>query len=240
MNTDSTTPESKPNGHADMQVYVPRPREEEANPTPALRFVGDPKSVAALFEAIAKARKEFGSVTKGREGQIGNQRFKYSPLGTLTDASMAPLCSAGVVPMQFITASPTPGHERLTTLVAGHGARIESYIDFKPDPSVQLYGKQTTYLRRYAYNALFVLDGVPDQDEKGGLAPPESRPVSDGQNATIAGLFNKIGFDKNIDARVAYAEKVIGKPVDDFMYLDAEKLIKHLGAQVDSKKGAQK
>lgn len=204
----------------------------EPNPTPSLRLVGD---VGKLFEAIAKARKLFGEVTKGREGQIGNQKFKYSTLSDLTGASIVALSDAGIATMQFLSASPAPGVDRLTTIVAGHGARIESFLDFKADPSVQAYGKQTTFLRRYAYNSLFVLDGVPDQDEA-GKKDPATREMEDGQYRTIEGMFTKLGVAK--EARPELVAKLSGEDADKTTYLGAQKIIKALGAKLDAAKAA--
>lgn len=204
----------------------------EPNPTPSLRLIGD---IGKLFEVIAKARKGFGEVTKGREGQVGNQKFKYSTLSDLTNASTAALSDAGVATMQFISVSPVQGHDRITTIVAGHGARIETYLDFKADPNPQTYGKQSTYMRRYAYNALFVLDGVPDQDDA-GRDDPATRDVEEGQRNTIMGMLTKLGLVD--DARWEMVAKIAGKPADALKYMDAQKVIKELGAKLDAKKTA--
>lgn len=146
------------------------------------RFHGDPSK---LFEAIAKARASFSPVHKDRAGQTGHQHFQYAPLANLVEASVPALSAQGVVTMQFITTPANIGlRHRLTTIVAGHGARIESHIDFTPavrrdgGDDIKEYGKQTTYLRRYAYNALFILDGVEDADDdaettRGGVAPQQ-------------------------------------------------------------------
>lgn len=203
--------------------------------TQALVFVGEQEAMAALMTAIAQARVSFGEVKKAREGQIGHQRFKYSPLSDLTAASVGPLSKAGVAVMQFLGSSPVEGKHRLTTIVAGHGARIETHVDFVPEKDVKEYGKQTTYLRRYTYNALFVLDGEPDADEAGtAKRQPADRPVTDGQNKTIAGMFAKLGVPP--DAREEWAEKRMGKPADDFGYMDADKLIKLMAAELDGRK----
>lgn len=208
---------------------------DEPNPTPSLRLVGD---VSKLFDAIAKARKSFGEVRKAHAGQVGHQTFKYSTLADLTAASTEALSDAGVATMQFISASPTLGVDRITTIVAGHGARIESYLDFKAEPNVQGYGKQTTYLRRYAYNALFVLDGVPDQDAAGNKKAPEERAMEDGQYRTIEGMFTKLGIAK--EARSDLVVKLSGEDADRTSYLGAQKIIKALGAKLDAKTNAAK
>lgn len=207
------------------------------NPTPALRFIGSDDAVSKLFVAMATARKKFGAIVKDKKGQKGHQGFKYAPLVNLTAATIEHLSDAGVGVNHFIVTSPTIGMHRMVQVVSGHGARIESYLDFAPQEDSQEYGRQTTYLRRYLYNALFVLDGAPDADEPGGAAAkPEDRDMQPGQQNTIVGMLAKLGIDpKDRDARI----KQIAGTVD-LKYLDAQKVIQALGAELDARKNAGK
>lgn len=144
---------------------------------PCLAFTGTDAAQAALMDALAKARLEFGPVVRDRTGQYGNQRFPYATLGSLTDATAKPLATHGVVVMNFFTSAPTEGKHRLTTVVSGHGARILAHLDFQPREArdegegqrktewIKEYGKLQTYLVRYQYKALFSLDSEPDADD---------------------------------------------------------------------------
>jgi hypothetical protein len=131
-----------------------------------------------LFSELALARCEFGDVEKDREGQYGHQKFKYATLGMLTAATARPLAAHGITILQFFNPCPyDASKQRLTTIVAGHGARIATSLDFDPRlkederSGIKEYGKLRTYLRRYEYQAVLVLDAEPDADE----APVEPR-----------------------------------------------------------------
>src|SRR5688572_23183791 len=139
-----------------------------------IEFTGSPDNVAKLDAALAEARKKFLPVSKGTSGQIGNQKFKYTPLAELTEATTPFLLEKEVHVMQFLCSSPIEGKHRLTTRVAGHGASITSHWDFEPASDLKELGKQTTYLRRYAYNALFILDGEKDADADPNYGRSES------------------------------------------------------------------
>lgn len=159
----------------------PMPEIFEAH-APSLAWVGPPEAQAKLIAAIAKAQLQFGSVERAASGQIGHRRFAYAPLVEYTKATRKALAAEGVVTLQAIHTSPhaTPARKlhRLTTQVCGHGARLEIHLDFRPPSSssgkqddsaevkdTQEWGKLTTYLRRYAYATVHVLDGDPDLDD---------------------------------------------------------------------------
>jgi len=149
-----------------------------------LVFEGTIDAQQKLIEAIAAARLEFGDIDKDRTGQYGNQRFKYATLGLLVAATAKPLADRGVVVMQNFVSCADPSRQRLTTTIMGHGARITSSIEFSPREAkedgtnrsfewIKEYGKLRTYLRRYEYQTLFLLDAEPDADEAG--MPTERR-----------------------------------------------------------------
>lgn len=144
---------------------------KKALPPPTLEFVGN---VGTLMSALATAQGAFKPVLKNRKGQEGHQTYKYAELHVLWDAIREPLSANGITILQPLVSSPLGGDKhRLTTIVAGHGAMLLSHIDFDPGMTVdergkgtiKTYGKLTTYLRRYALNALMGLDGEPDADE---------------------------------------------------------------------------
>jgi hypothetical protein len=152
-----------------------------------LKWIGTDEALSKLIAEFAAARLEFGTIDKDREGQYGNQRFKYSPLGTLTEATAKPLARHGIVVMQHITNSPVEGKHRLHMTIAGHGARIVSSLDFAPSQAkeegqykgewIKEYGKLCTYLCRYQYKTTMVLDSEPDADDADETpqAPPKRR-----------------------------------------------------------------
>lgn len=163
----------------------PRIDYEPAAPAAPVYFEisGPPESQAKFFAAIAAARLEFGNIEKAKEGQYGNQKFKYANLGVLTGATLDPLARQGVTVLCLPTSSPVDhGKHRLTLMVAGHGALLTCAMDFDPrltskeegqrGEPIKEYGKLQTYLLRYMFRCLFVLDSEPDADE----APDQPEP----------------------------------------------------------------
>ena len=132
-----------------------------------LRLIGSLEQQSALFTAIAKARPSFGTVAKSIEGQIGHQKFKYADLHSLVEASAKPLGEQGIAVMQSFTGPSSDGKCVLTQIVAGHGAQIHATLRFTQPADIKEFGKVGTYLRRYAYQAAFVLDGDRDADQDG-------------------------------------------------------------------------
>jgi hypothetical protein len=142
---------------------------------PMFAIVGTLEAQTKLMTELALARLEFGDIEKDRTGQYGYQQFKYATLGMLTASTMPALARHGIAVMQAITNSPTEaGRQRITTMLCGHGARIVSSLDFDPrltqsekGEPIKEYGKLRTYLRRYEYQTLLMLDAEPDADEAG-------------------------------------------------------------------------
>lgn len=152
----------------------PQLAQEAPSNSPKLEFIGEPAAQGALFGAVAEASAEFGTILNDSKGQIGNRYFKYADLETLVSATRPALAKHGVAVMQFMVGPDEIGNHRLTTVVAGHGARIQAHIDYKRVNDLKGWGMQTTYLRRYAYRALFQLDGSDDADSAAaqeGAAP---------------------------------------------------------------------
>ena len=153
-------------------------------PSSGLVFEGTEEAQSKLMTELALARLEFGDIEKDRTGQYGYQHFKYATLGMLTAATLPALAKHGIAVMQAIGNCPHDTHrQRITTLLCGHGAKIISSLDFDPlfvakqqesgkGEAIKEYGKLRTYLRRYEYQTLLVLDAEPDADEA-GVKPPQ-------------------------------------------------------------------
>lgn len=137
-----------------------------------VRLVGEPDDVAALVLGIARARPNFAAVGKTATGRMGNQTYQYAPLPELVKATAAPLAAENVAVLQFLSGAPEEEH-RLTTWVTNGRAYIESVLVFPSTPltdasQVKSWGALTTYLRRYAYQAILQLDGDADADGPAG------------------------------------------------------------------------
>jgi ERF superfamily len=139
---------------------------------------GTPEQLEKLDAALAAATLEFGEITRDRTGQMGYQKFRYTPLSTLTGATKPQLAKHGINVSQLLCNSPRSGAQhRLVLRVSGHGARIIACLDFTPRGNIQEYGKYITYIRRYQYQAWGVLDGERDVDDDGSEmgAPTQQR-----------------------------------------------------------------
>jgi hypothetical protein len=141
-----------------------------------LVFHGDSSNLGKLISECAEAQAEYGDLLKDTEGQVGHQRFKYARLSSIMKAVRPALARRRILVLQPLTSSPL-GEEwqRLTTILAGHGARIEAAYDFKradlqdseakPKAKIQEWGRILTYLRRYCTQSAFVLEGDADADD---------------------------------------------------------------------------
>ncbi len=143
-----------------------------------LRIEGD---ATKLYEALAKAQAEFAPVPKLDEGQVGmSRKFKYAGYATLMKCVRPALTKYGVALIQ-------PLHYRdgkavTTTIIAGHGASIQTSFSFNADFSrkdktgavtddCQEFGRCHTYYRRYQLQSMLGIEGDDDAD---GL--PEVKP----------------------------------------------------------------
>lgn len=160
--------------------------------SPGLQLQGDSKCLAALLTALAKAAGEFGTLKADKKGQVGNQTFLYADLGMIMAVVRGPLAKNGVAPLQSFTGSPRgSAWQRLTTILAGHGAVIRSDFDFEPAPllaehkgggnSLQKMGLVWGYLRRMQLQAILGIAPGPDIDDQPFA---EGEPARTGKQAT--------------------------------------------------------
>ncbi len=145
-----------------------------------LRIEGEPSK---LYENLAKAQAEFEPVPKVDDGQVGKDRkFKYAGYATLMKCVRPALSKYGIALLQ-------PLHWRdgkaiTTTIIAGHGASIQSSFAFNADylkddkfgggkkDDCQEFGRAHTYYRRYQLQSILGVEGDDDAD---GLPIPLAR-----------------------------------------------------------------
>ncbi len=153
-----------------------------------LRIEGEP---AKLYEALAKAQAEFAPVPKLDEGQVGmSRKFKYAGYATLMKCVRPALTKYGIALIQ-------PLHYRdgmavTTTIVAGHGASIQTSYSFNADyqrkdkngtvtDDCQEFGRSHTYYRRYQLQSMLGIEGDDDAD---GLPEVKPQGFSESRDAT--------------------------------------------------------
>lgn len=173
----------------DHEVFAdPEPPKHEAQQwSGPVQIYGSREARLQLVQALAAAQETLDTIGKGTTGQVGKRNFSYSNLLDIMRVVRPALKSHGLCVLQPISSSPL-GEEwqSVTTIIAGHGAEIVATYDYhrraqemddKNDGStpVQRWGKVLTYVRRYAIQSMFVLQGDADADDGPG-GPPRAKP----------------------------------------------------------------
>lgn len=136
-----------------------------------LKITGD---ASKLYEELAKASANFLPVPRSNTGQVGQQKFKYAGYAKLMRCVRPALSAHGISLLQ-------PLHWRdgkaiTTTILAGHGATVQSSFAFDADfrrkqkdgtmaSDPQEFGRHHTYYRRYQLQAMLGLEGDADADD---------------------------------------------------------------------------
>lgn len=126
------------------------------------------KIEASLASAMAAAFGEIEAATKGKDGQVGQQKYKYADIGAVIDAIKPALIAHGL----FFTQRPQPSENGITVETVLHhtgGEEMSLGALFVPADknNAQAFGSALTYARRYALVTAF---GVPVEDDDGNAA----------------------------------------------------------------------
>ena len=125
--------------------------------------IPDPEVMAPLFEALAKAQAEFGSVTATSRVTFKNVDFKFAPLSEILGAVRPALNKNGLTLTQQTKHIPfgnANGIKVVTTLLHESGVSydIESVPVFYNVNDIKNLGAQVTYLRRYEVKTLLGIE----------------------------------------------------------------------------------
>ena len=123
----------------------------------------EPEVMAPLFEALAKAQAEFGSVTATSRVTFKNVDFKFAPLSEILGAVRPALNKYGLTLTQQTKHIPfgnANGLKVVTTLLHESGVSydIESVPVFYNVNDIKNLGAQVTYLRRYEVKTLLGIE----------------------------------------------------------------------------------
>lgn len=123
----------------------------------------EPEVMAPLFEALAKAQAEFGSVTATSRVTFKNVDFKFAPLSEILGAVRPALNKYGLTLTQQTKHIPfgnANGIKVVTTLLHESGVSydIESVPVFYNVNDIKNLGAQVTYLRRYEVKTLLGIE----------------------------------------------------------------------------------
>lgn len=139
----------------------------------------EPDLMAPLFEALAKAQAEFGTVSATSRVTFKNVDFKFAPLSEILGAVRPALNKYGLTLTQQTKHIPfgnANGIKVVTTLLHESGVSydIESVPVFYNVNDIKNLGAQVTYLRRYEVKTLLGIeadseeldmDNVPNQSQ---------------------------------------------------------------------------
>lgn len=170
---------------------------------------------ALLYTALAKAQGSFDAITKDRDGQTGNQKFKYADFDQLIKATRPHLVANGLAVVQLINSSADGSTSIETRLIHSAGSSIASSMTISRAnlERVQDYGKIISYLRRYAYSAILCLAADDDDDDikpapntgGGNEQTGGGKPATSGQGRstqpTELPLYPQEKFDELLPAR---------------------------------------
>lgn len=123
----------------------------------------EPEVMSPLFEALAKAQAEFGTVTATSRVTFKNVDFKFAPLSEILGAVRPALNKHGLTLTQQTKHIPfgnANGIKVVTTLLHESGASyaIESVPVFYNVNDIKNLGAQVTYLRRYEVKTLLGIE----------------------------------------------------------------------------------
>jgi len=195
-------------------------------------FEGTPEQLTELFAALVEARKNFKEIKKDTLGQEGERKYQYAPLANLVAATAQALADQGLLVLQPFSIDDTNGQGlgTLTTLLIHRsGGKLVDTSTFFLAADIKKIGGQSTYMARYAYQRLLVLDGEDDADSH-SQKPSESRtakrPRTSEQDDKVIHLAGELGMDAKQIGDMC--RKVTGVGPEDAGYDETSKLIKHM------------
>lgn len=201
-------------------------------------------SITKLATALVAVQAEMTNAPKETKGQVGNQVRYYTDLPTLADLVRPILAKHGLAYLQF----PSDGSGSIvsltTRLLHESGEWMEDILTMPAGQGAQGVGSALTYARRYALMAVL---GIAADDDDGAAAsqgarqpkpkarqdPPEgpqtAKAITPAQLTKLGASFTDNGITDR-DARLAYVEHVVGRPVGSSKDISA----KEAGAVIDA------
>lgn len=134
----------------------------------------------ALLLSLLEAVKAFPAITKTKEGQAGNRKFKYAPL-----EEIKALCDPILWANGLILTQGAEGHVLVTRLehVASGEWRETRMPMNEVHASDQAYGIEFSYKRRYSYQG--ILGIVTEEDVDGNARKRGEKPQDLTQGGTL-------------------------------------------------------
>lgn len=160
----------------------------------------EPEIMAPLFEALAKAQAEFGTVSATSRVTFKNVDFKFAPLSDILAAVRPALNKYGLTLTQQTKHIPfgnANGVKVVTTLLHESGVSydIESVPVFYNVNDIKNLGAQVTYLRRYEVKTLLGIEADSEELDMDNV-PNHSRSTQQTGNYE-----NNHNYQSNVQAK---------------------------------------
>lgn len=164
-------------------------------------------TIAAITEALLNAKRVFPPIPKDKTAKLGSYSYKYADLGNVLDKTDDPLADNGLVLIQ-----PYGGPNVVTLLLHMSGEWFRSVAPLTAFTTPQELGAATTYIRRYAAQAMLGITTEEDTDGQGVGAPAEDKAPSGPTALASAKQVNMIaGKAKERDVAEAVVNALITK-----------------------------
>lgn len=161
-----------------------------------------------LFTSLIRAKANFGTVTKDKQGQAGQAKFSYATLDSIIDATRTPLAAEGLHVQQHIDCIDGQ-HVLCTWLCHSSGQWMCSSAPIHGDVNdPKKIGAYITYIARYAMARILGIVTEEDTDcmafeQKSYKTKPEikaqySPPFKPAKHATMNDLELRIAQSSNL------------------------------------------
>jgi len=121
------------------------------------------QTITKISPAIVKALNELENISRDKEGQVGNLKFKYATLASMLDEIKPVLEKHGLCVLQFLGDDNESARVE-TVFLHDSGEWISGYtgarLPYSPDP--QTYGVNITSVRRFALAAACMIAQADD------------------------------------------------------------------------------
>lgn len=142
----------------------------------AIDELGASRQIAALNEALAAAQGEFPPISRDKTATVrmksgGTYTYGYADLGTIL-AAVRPVLSEHGLSLTQPLVDNGAGPTLRTELRHADGGAIRSTVKLKYDGTLQEFGSELTYMRRYSVTSLLGI--ATEEDDDGSQAQQSS------------------------------------------------------------------
>jgi len=180
---------------SEPETVIPPATSKPAVSSFAIR--GEPEQVTKLFAALAKAKRAFGPVLKGKDNPFYGS--KYADLADYIAATREGLADNGLCIIQPVGRTSVDFWEVRTLLIHEAGAYLETVALLPPAGDMQKNGSAQTYCKRYCFSGMLGEASAAEDDDgneavgkaggqKSQPTPPQVKAKPAQQSAPVASV----------------------------------------------------